>query len=138
MWNVDCRWESAEVFVVRLMIVGGSLLLEWIVRHQVSPEVEVEHVRTLDQARERFRDRAPDAVLLSVRPGPGQWREVAGWCHGHHPPIPTLIHAGAHLDPAEAGIELDNRSFFTESLGPADLDRLIHAANEARAAVADP
>ena len=127
-----------EEDVVRLLIVGGSLLLTWVVRHLVPTEVEVENSTTLKQVKAAFLDHPPDAVLLNVRQTTGPWRKVARECQRQRPPIPVLFHAGAELDPAEAGIAADDHSFFTEQLAASDLDRLIRAAREARGKAPEP
>ena len=117
---------------MRLLIVDGNLLLTWVVR-RLAPAVEVESAATREQVECELRERPPDAVLLNVRRPAGPWREVAGLCRRHRPPIPVLFHAGAHVDPAELGIRTDRRSFFTESLTAGDLDRLLEAVKNGAA-----
>ena len=117
---------------MRLLIVDGNLLT-WVARRLVPGGVEVETATAVEQAREILRDDPPDAVLLNVKQATGPWREIARACRCRRPPIPTLFHGGVCLDPAEAGIEVDDHSFFTESLCARDLDRLIHAAENVAA-----
>ena len=127
-WNAKCKGIGQEN-VVRLLIVGDSQLVNWVVRHLVPEEVVVENAATRNQVREAFNERCPDAVLLDVKRADGPWLEVARRCQGHRPPIPFLVYAGVELDPAEVGIEVDDRSLFTEHLAAGDLDRLIRAAS---------
>lgn len=118
---------------MRLLIVDGNVLLTWVVRHLAPADVEVENAATLEQVESELRNRPPSAVLLNVRRLAGPWREVAGWCREHRPPIPVLFLAGAFLDPAEIGIRIGRRSFVTESLAAGDLDRLLQAAENGSA-----
>ncbi len=115
---------------MRLLLVDGNVLLAWVVRHLAPADVEVECADTREQIETALRERPPDGVLLNLRRASGPWHEVAAWCQQHDPPIPVLYHDGAYLDPVKEGIQLDDESFFTESLAAGDLDRLIRAATD--------
>ncbi len=90
-----------KAFVMRLLIVGGTSLMAWVIRHLVPEDVEVMHATTLDEVTTILRLRPPKAALFHGNPSTRPWSEVHRLCHTHEPPIPTLFHPCTYLEPDE-------------------------------------
>jgi len=86
---------------MRLLIVGGTDLMAWVVRHLVPEDVEVEHATTLDEVKTILRLRPPRAALFHGKTSTSPWSEVYRLCHTHEPPVPTLFHPCSYLEPDE-------------------------------------
>ncbi len=112
---------------MRLLVVGGSQLMTWVVRHLVPAEIEVEHATTEKQVRGILRYRPPQVALFNVSTSPFPWREVQQLCRGHEPPIPVLFHSYACLDRDEAGIPEEVEHYFPQQLPTCELRRELHS-----------
>jgi len=86
---------------MRLLIVGGTDLMAWVVRHLVPGDIKVEHATTLDEVKTILRLRPPQAALFHGKASMRPWSEVYRLCHTHEPPIPTLFHPCSYLEPDE-------------------------------------
>jgi len=86
---------------MRLLIVGGTDLMTWVVRHLVPADVEVVQATTLDEVKTLLRAHPPQAALLHGCASARPWSEVYRLCHTHQPPIPTLFYPGSYLEPDE-------------------------------------
>lgn len=86
---------------MRLLIVGGTDLMAWVVRHLVPGDIEVEQATTLDEVKTILRLRPPQAALFHGKASTRPWSEVYRLCHAHEPPIPTLFYPGSYPGPDE-------------------------------------
>ena len=121
---------------MRLLVLDGSSVLPYIVNRLVPEDVQVETVKTFDEARERLQRDPPDAVILNIFPSNLPWTGLQALCHGHNPPIPVLYESSVWENLEEAGLEDDNgHSHFLKKPYPieelrAELKHLLMLAAE--------
>jgi len=119
---------------MRLLVLDGSNVLPFIVTRLVPDDVQVETVKTFDEARARIQDDSPDAVIINVFPSDLPWTDLQALCHGHNPPIPILYESSVWDNLEEAGLEDHNgHSHFLKKPYPvkelrAELRRLLAMA----------
>ena len=111
---------------MRLLVVGGTSLMTWVVRHLVPENVEVEHAMTLDEVSTILRLRSPQAALFSGSPASRPWDEVHRLCQEHEPPIPTLFHPCVDLDRDEMALSDYADDYCPRPLPACELRREIH------------
>ena len=95
---------------MRILLVGGSELMAWVVRRVAPSHVEVQHGKTFEEARSALRDRPPQAALFAVTPSRQPWDQLAQVCRERRPPIPFIdyFHAGGESPrPGAAGSRSD-------------------------------
>ena len=95
---------------MRILLIGGSELMAWVVRRVAPSRVEVQHGKTFEEARSALRDRPPQAVLFAVTPSRQPWDELAQICRERQPPIPFVdyFHVGGEFpEPEAAGTNPD-------------------------------
>ena len=90
---------------MRLLLVGESELMAWVIQHLTPTGVQVERSETLAEALSVLSTRPPDAAIFTIGPGRLPWDSLARLCRNHEPPIPFLCWSSVLRDPAEARIE---------------------------------
>lgn len=95
---------------MRLLVLDGSPILASLVRRLAPEPVDLEEVRTFDEAMERLRENPPDAVIVELTPADLPWREIKTFCRNHDPQIPVLFESCIHESPTDAGIGNLNHS----------------------------
>ena len=106
-----------------LLVLDGSLVLPSLVRRLAPPGTAVESAGTFEEARQRLKERPPQALIVNLTPAELPWQELQSLCQGHSPPIPVLYESCVHRTPDEAGLaSLDHSGRFLEK--PYSLDEL--------------
>lgn len=88
---------------MRVLLIGGSQLMAWVVAHLAPPHAEVEHCETFADAEATLSLRPPRAVVFAVTPDREPWTELADLCALHQPPIPFFAYFLPRDSAAEPG-----------------------------------
>ena len=127
---------------MRLLLVGGSELLAWVIGCVAPPRVDVQHGRTFEEARSALRGRPPQAAIFAVTPSRTPWDQLAESCRAHQPPIPFIDYfdvGGEIREPGATGPHADlHTPVSTDELRAALEELLGSMAPDAPEATAPP
>lgn len=104
-------------------MLDSSQILPYLVRHETPAEVEVEVVRSLDEAERVVREQPPDAAVVSLPPAHLPWRSFQHLCASRRPPVPVLYESCVHTCAADAGLDPADgyAAFLPKPAHPAEL-----------------
>ena len=104
-------------------MLDSSQILPYLVRHETPAEVEVEVVRSLDEAERVVREQPPDAAVVSLPPAHLPWRSFQHLCASRKPPVPVLYESCVHTCAADAGLDPADgyAAFLPKPAHPAEL-----------------
>lgn len=88
---------------MRVLLIGGSHLMAWVVAHLAPPSADVEHCETFAEAKAALLLRPPRAVVFAATPDREPWSELADMCSRHQPPIPFFAYFPPRASVAEGG-----------------------------------
>lgn len=88
---------------MRVLLVGGSHLMAWVVGRLAPTCADVEHCATFAEAEAALRLHPPRAVVFAVSPRREPWSSLADVCLRHQPPIPFFAYFPPRDSAAEAG-----------------------------------
>jgi len=123
---------------VRVVLIGGSALMAWIVAQVAPADLEIEHRSGFAEAKLVLVTRTPDAVLFALTPERPPWNELLRWCRQQQPPVPFAVYFGR--DSATGDVDPPRRAAGDDSAHagavPPSRDELWHKLDRLQEAVA--